>query len=320
MIGIYKITNQINGKCYIGRSVYIEGRWTKHKNTSVNKNDKGYNYPLYKAIRKYGIDNFKFEVLELCAIEQLQDKERFFISLYQSNHPDKGYNQTEGGDDSTANRKFSETEVSELTSRLQSTKDRIIDVAQDYGVTEATIINFNKGLTYHKDNVDYPIRKQEIVEKSIFTCPKCGAIVTVEGVLCRSCCMISKRVVERPSPLQLAEQIVNSNFSAVARMFGVSSKSIEKWCQVYGIPHTYEKLKQWYCEQTGQTYELPTKKNPKEKVVRILQQLDLETGEVVNEFDSMASAKKHLDIKNNHIAAVCSGKRKSASGYGWRYV
>ena len=84
MIGIYKIENLITNKIYIGQSTSIERRWKDHKNTAFNENDKSYNYPLYKAIRKYGVDNFSFEVLEECEIEELNEKEKFYISKFNS--------------------------------------------------------------------------------------------------------------------------------------------------------------------------------------------------------------------------------------------
>lgn len=58
--GIYKIQNLINGKIYIGQSKNIEKRWLRHKTTAFNKNDHSYNLPLYRAIRKYGLENFSF--------------------------------------------------------------------------------------------------------------------------------------------------------------------------------------------------------------------------------------------------------------------
>ena len=65
MIGIYKIENLVNGKCYIGQSKYIEKRWTDHKSNAFNSIQKDqYKYPLYRAIRKYGLENFSFEVIE----------------------------------------------------------------------------------------------------------------------------------------------------------------------------------------------------------------------------------------------------------------
>ena len=58
---IYKITNNINGKVYIGQSVHPDRRWIEHKSKSKNKAD---NYPIHLAINKYGSENFTFEILE----------------------------------------------------------------------------------------------------------------------------------------------------------------------------------------------------------------------------------------------------------------
>lgn len=95
--GIYKITNNINNKCYIGRAININRRWTVHKRRATIPN-KEYDKYLYRAFRKYGIENFTFEILEECAIDELDDKENYYILLYQSNDRDKGYNMTSGYD------------------------------------------------------------------------------------------------------------------------------------------------------------------------------------------------------------------------------
>ena len=84
MIGIYKITNKVNGKVYIGQSVDIKKRWNRHLHTVNNPNYKGYNYPLYRAMRKYGIENFLFEVIEECGKTELDDKEIFYITQYKA--------------------------------------------------------------------------------------------------------------------------------------------------------------------------------------------------------------------------------------------
>lgn len=98
MIGIYKITNQIEGKSYIGKSVDIEDRWMRHKSRAFQKNDKQYNCYLYRSIRKYQLCNFTFEVVEECSIEDLDNKEIFYIDLYDSFYKNNGYNMTRGGD------------------------------------------------------------------------------------------------------------------------------------------------------------------------------------------------------------------------------
>ena len=58
MIGIYKITNISNNKCYIGQSVNIERRWMQHKETMNNPYIDAYNRELYNDMRVFGLDNF----------------------------------------------------------------------------------------------------------------------------------------------------------------------------------------------------------------------------------------------------------------------
>ena len=92
---IYKITNALNGKVYIGKtSRSVEIRWHEHckncKSANVN------NRPLYKAMNKYGIDSFKIETIETCPEEKSSERERYWIEYYQSFK--QGYNATIGGD------------------------------------------------------------------------------------------------------------------------------------------------------------------------------------------------------------------------------
>lgn len=94
MIGIYKIENKINGKIYIGQSIAIKTRWQQHKYEAKTGESQA---PLYLALRKYGIENFSFEVLEECPQELLNEKEIFWIAHYKSNDRDFGYNVLAGG-------------------------------------------------------------------------------------------------------------------------------------------------------------------------------------------------------------------------------
>lgn len=94
MIGIYKIENKINGKVYIGQSIAIKTRWQQHKYEAKTGESQA---PLYLALRKYGIENFSFEVLEECPQELLNEKEIFWIAHYKSNDRDFGYNVLAGG-------------------------------------------------------------------------------------------------------------------------------------------------------------------------------------------------------------------------------
>lgn len=95
MIGIYKITNKINGNSYIGASINIEKRWKNHLQRANDGWNKEYDKALYKAIRKYGIDNFELKILENCTPELLCEREVFWISYYDTYV--HGYNSTPGG-------------------------------------------------------------------------------------------------------------------------------------------------------------------------------------------------------------------------------
>lgn len=91
--GIYKITNLQSKQCYIGQSVDIATRWKDHIKCGLGIDASATN-KLYKAMQKDGIWNFSFELMEECPRTQLNEKERFWIELYQS---DKfGYNLTKG--------------------------------------------------------------------------------------------------------------------------------------------------------------------------------------------------------------------------------
>ena len=97
MQGIYKITNLITKKCYIGKTNNSDRRWRDHKRLAFTENHKEYNKILYQSMRKYGIENFIFEI-----IEELEDysisseREKYWISYYNSYY--NGYNETPGGD------------------------------------------------------------------------------------------------------------------------------------------------------------------------------------------------------------------------------
>lgn len=105
--GIYCIENNINGKKYIGQSEHIYARWNQHK--SMYKTS---NYILYKAIRKYGIENFSFYIIEQCEKKDLDIKEIYYIDKYNTYYygdTPNGYNMTIGGDAPMRGRKHTDT-------------------------------------------------------------------------------------------------------------------------------------------------------------------------------------------------------------------
>lgn len=94
MAYIYSITNLTNQKQYIGltRQENPYNRWKEH----IKKSKHNPKYPIHKAINKYGVENFKFRVLEECDDRIVEQKEIHYISKYNTFY--EGYNATLGGD------------------------------------------------------------------------------------------------------------------------------------------------------------------------------------------------------------------------------
>ena len=126
MIGVYCITNKINGHRYIGASIDIENRWQRHRRIYKNSTDKEYNKTLYRAIRKYGLENFLFSVLEECEQTDIYNKEKQWISFYHSDI--EGYNETSGGEYGSKKGHC----IGEKNGRAKLTEDDVINIRQAY--------------------------------------------------------------------------------------------------------------------------------------------------------------------------------------------
>lgn len=96
---VYKVTNILNNKIYIGKANDPQKRWKNHLYTVKSGERKfGFRY-LHAAIRKNKKENFLFEVIEVCDSEDLAfEREKYWIQFYNSNDREKGYNLTSGGE------------------------------------------------------------------------------------------------------------------------------------------------------------------------------------------------------------------------------
>ena len=86
MIGVYSIKNLVTGEMYIGRSNNIQRRFSEHKYGGEH------NKRLSLDFKKYGLDNFSFDVIEECPLEKLDEREIYWIKTLKP-----GYNKTKGG-------------------------------------------------------------------------------------------------------------------------------------------------------------------------------------------------------------------------------
>lgn len=130
---LYKITNLITSKIYIGKTYSIKRRWNDHKSTAKNK-DKNYSY-LHSSMNKYGFENFS--IIEIARFESEQEaleQEIVLIQEYKSNDRNIGYNITIGGDGACG---YKHTELSKKKMSLKRQGKFIKENNPFYGKTHS---------------------------------------------------------------------------------------------------------------------------------------------------------------------------------------
>lgn len=158
MIGIYKITNNVTKKSYIGQSGRLESRLSSHKNIAFNKNSKQYNEELYKDIRKYGINNFSFKILETISLNELEEK---WIQKEIETNEVYNKNLTPHTNNLSVIRCLNDEQVLNIIELLKENKISNIKIAKMFNCSSSTIDNINNGISYKIESEKYPIRKYE---------------------------------------------------------------------------------------------------------------------------------------------------------------
>ena len=151
--GIYKITNLINGKIYIGQSRCIYRRWVSHRRAAKDNSNQTL---LYKAMRKYGLENFLFEIEEECSPDQLNDKEAYYMYHYNCFSPN-GYNIRIPVEDNIY--VHVPDYVHEIIFELMHSHMTMVEIGQKFSLSDGQIQRINKGESWRLQEYTYPIRK-----------------------------------------------------------------------------------------------------------------------------------------------------------------
>lgn len=230
MIGIYKITNKINGKVYIGQSIHIERRWKEHCRQSTNS-------VISDAIKQYGKENFIFEVIEECNQEELNEKEEYYIQLYNSIVPN-GYNVTEiSNTDYTSYAFTSKDIILKIIYDIKNTNLTFKEIGNKYNISSRTIYYINKGDVHHFNNENYPLREVKDYSKKEHLCIDCGKVISRGCLRCVECDKKYRRSFCPVNREELKELIRTIPFTEIGARFGYSANGIKKWCTWFNLPY-----------------------------------------------------------------------------------
>lgn len=186
MAYIYKITNDINDKIYIGKTnLTISKRFQEHCRDckSLSKESR----PLYAAMNKYGIEHFSIQELEQCSTEKASEREQFWIEYYQTYK--NGYNATFGGD---GKQLFSHEQIAylleknpypkEIAELVGCSTDTVCIVAKEYNIkvkNKGQFHNQKQVAAYNKDGTF--IQKFDSVQLAGEWCVKLGYCSTMNS-------------------------------------------------------------------------------------------------------------------------------------------
>ena len=291
MIGIYKIENLINHKVYIGQSVQLSTRWRNHKNSVYNSSLTTYEYPLYRAMRKYGLDNFAFSIIEECSEDELDERECYWIKKYGS-FGAKGYNQTAGG----------------------SGKPRVLP-------SEVCKL-FNEGWTIQELCDYYEVKS--ITIKNILHPLGLGYLTQDEKNQLQPTC----RAVEQ---YDLEGNYIHTYYSAHNAAKAVSStrETIQSACFRYSITKNFIWKFQDDINSIEIILQIQVRRREeKAKSVRtaVLKRCSKKVnqytlgGQYITTFPSAAEAARAVNKHASGITYVCRGERHQAYNYIWKYV
>lgn len=131
---IYVIRNTVNSKVYIGQTrVSVDIRWKEHL-----RHAKYGDQVINRAMRKYGVDNFYIETLEICNLEVIDYREMYYIDLYDSTNKSKGYNVSIGGNTPRFKRKI--ISISTLVDLYVNQRFSLEQIANKFEVSRYIII------------------------------------------------------------------------------------------------------------------------------------------------------------------------------------
>lgn len=269
---VYKITNTVNNKIYIGlTNKSLQKRWKTHCNSAFSKNDP---CVFHKAIRKYGEDSFKKEILESDLTEdEAKEKEIFYIKKFNSYYLNGyGYNMTFGGEinshlkgEKSKTAILSDFEAAQIRTLLKNNDLSYGEILIKIGRPNTenfrcSIARINKGTTFFSEEEVYPIRIDS--RKMPYNLRKGEKNPRAK---------LNETLV-----LNIIKELENSNISqaALAKKYSVTYNTINliNRCKIWNDLHSYKhNIRK---ESNNIVLNLPRRVNTDEKILSVIYLLE----------------------------------------------
>lgn len=319
---IYKITNMVNNKVYVGQTYDVKYRWSHHKSDLTHH--RHHNIHLQSAWDKYGEENFKFEIIEQCLTNEVDEREQFWISKYDSYH--NGYNLDLGGN-GTRGYKHTDEELNKMR-RIQNPKI-VLQFDLNFNFVKEWIggvSHVNKVLHYTKECIllrcehtilnkmtpyknSYWIYKDEY-DSEDFSWDKYFSNISYANDII--ICQYDKHfnLIKEWFRHELRDQ--NYNLKAIISICNRNSDQKIYMDSIWA--YKGDSVTDGYFGN-GLYYQY------KRKIKRVNMKLTKD-GEIIKTFDAIIDACKYLNRPKKFLSNICSAIRlnQRAGGYYWEYA
>lgn len=283
---IYKATNKINGKSYIGQTVDYKSRVWQHMRCYEKEDCK-----FHDAIKEFGSDNFDWEVLETCnGKEKANDLERKYIELFNSYR--NGYNDNKGG---VGGHNARAIVCLKLDGEFVKRYDSAADAEKD-GFNNANVLLCCKNKLYtcknhlfmfeddYKENgAKQYIKPESSSKRKVIQCDLDGNFIS------------------RYDSVQEASEKTGANRTTISGVLSKKYKSANGFIFVYEEDFPIKDLSIYQKKKKG----------------RKVAQIDIESGEIVNMYDRIADAGRTLGVNYKVIHKAVDMPDRTAFGYKW---
>lgn len=310
--GIYKITNLVNGKFYIGSAAGkegIRGRIGTHK--SRLKNNKHCNEYLQSAWNKYGEENFKSEVLEIVENKNIIiEREQYYLDLYKPYNRIIGYNlsPTAGSQIGYKHTKKTITKISGRKCNKESKKLMSLSHIGKSSKNKIKIIQLdlnNNQIKIWDSMTDIEnilgINHSKVSEVCNGKRPQTGGFKWK---------YLDKDYSMNNGTQKLIQMDMEGNFIKEWKSAKDASKSLD--INYHGIRNV--------CSGKKETSGAFKWKFITEIKNEQIYQIDKKTNNIIKLWNNLLNAAKNTNTNYQSIKMVCSGKRKSAGGFKWKFV